>query len=193
MKISRIILAAALPLVLSTGCAMDVGTSSEGLTTETDSDFGINACGQTLSNNLGRTEWPMETIVAGDMELSQDDLVEYMDSNPGLRSDLMAEMAAIQLDMAVGFEIPDTVLDGLIAADEMLMAPTSDDGFVPPIVAVDDFDALRRFNRRNLGICFSGDAQTAEVVAGTVDVREGLVEETGSVDDVRANLSTKND
>ena len=193
MKITKIILAAALPLVLSAGCALDVGTSSEGLTTERDSDFGINECGQTLSNNLAQAEWPLETIVAGDMEFTQDDLIEYMDSNPGLRADLMAEMAAVQLDMAVGLEIPDTVLDGLIAADELLMAPKNDDGSIPPIVAIDDFKLLQKYNRRYLGVCYAGDAAVAEVVAGTQDIRDGIFDEAAGVVDVRVNLTTKNE
>ena len=192
MKFSKIVLAAALPLVLSAGCALDVGTSSEGLTTERDSDFGINACGQSLSNNLARTEWPLgTTIVAGDMEFAQDDLIEYMDSNPGLRTDLIAEMAAIQLDMVVGLEIPDDVLDGLISADDLLMAPTVD--VIPGTIAIDDFASLRNFNRRNVGVCLSGDAQLAEVVAGTQDVRDGIFDEAAGVVDVRANLSTSRD
>jgi hypothetical protein len=191
MKLSKIILAVALPLVLTTGCALDVGTSSEGLTTETDSDFGINACGQTLESRLASAEWPLETIVAGDMEFTKEDLIEYFETNPGLEAELVAEIAVVQMDMAVGLEIPDPVLDGLIAVDELLMAPKDDDGSIPQLVNLDDFDSLRRFNRKGLGICFTGDTSvTAEVVGGTKDVRDDIIEEAAGFVDLRVNLST---
>ncbi len=190
MKLSKIVLAVALPLVLGAGCAMDVGTDSEGLTTETDSDFGINECGDTLQSRLAETEWPLDTIVAGDMEFTKEDLVEYFESNPGLRADLVAEIAVIQLDMAVGLEIPDDILDGLIAADDMLMAPKSDDGSIPPLVNLDDFEALHGFNRRGLGVCYTGDAQTAEVAGGTKDVRDNTVFESEGVVDLRVGLAS---
>ncbi len=192
MKLSKIILAVALPLALSAGCAMDVGTSAEGLTTETDNDFGINECGQTLQNRLADADWPLETIVAGDMEFTKDDLVSYFESSPGLRADLMAEMAAVQLDMAVGLDIPDEVLDGLVAADEFLtMAQKDDDGSIPPLVNFDDFESIRNFNRNNLGICFSGDSVTADVLPGVKDIRDGIVDEAATTVDTRLNLATR--
>ena len=191
MKLSKIILAAALPLVLSAGCAMEVGTSSEGLTTERDNDFGINECGESLQNTLAEADWPIETIVAGDMEFTKEDLIEHFETNPGLRSDLMAEMAAVQLDMAVGLVLPDDVIDGLIAADEFLMAPKDDDGSTPPLVNLDDFASLRDFNRAGLAFCFTGDGVTADILPGTEDVREGLSYEAESTVDTRLNLATK--
>lgn len=193
MKLSKIILAVALPLVLTTGCALDVGTSSEGLTTETDSDFGINACGDTLQSRLISGDWPVETIVAGDMEFTKEDLVEYFETNPGVEADLVAEIAVIQMDMAVGLEIPDPVLDGLIAVDELLMAPKTDDGSIPPLVNLDDFESLQSFNRKGLGICFDGSVVNAEVVSGTKDVRSDTIIEAGGVVDLRVNLATQDE
>ncbi len=191
MKLTKIILAAALPLVLSAGCAMDVGTSSEGLTTERDSDFGINECGTSLQSTLAEADWPIETIVAGDMEFTKEDLIQHFETNPGLLADLIAEMAAVQLDMAVGLELPDEVIDGLIAADDFVMANKNDDGSIPPPVNLDDFEALRDFNRVGLAFCFTGDGVTAEILPGDEDIREGITFEAESIIDNRLNLATK--
>lgn len=191
MTLAKTLLAAALPLVLSAGCALDMGTSAEGLTTETNSDFGINACGQTLQKSLQEAEWSLDTIIAGDMEFTKEDLQEYMETNPGFRTDLIAEMAAVQLNMAVGLVIPDDVLDGLVSADDFLMAPKDDDGSVPPLVAIEDFRDLRSFNRNVAGICFEGDGQVAAVAEGVEDVRDNTVFESEGTVDLRADLATK--
>jgi hypothetical protein len=191
MKLAKIILAVALPLALSAGCAMDVGSSADGLTTELNNDFGINLCGQTINSWMGDSEWPIDTIVAGDMEFTKEDLVEYMQTYPGFKAELMAEMAAVQLNMAVGLTIPDSVLDGLIAADDYVMANKNDDGSVPPPVALDDFESLRSFNRYGAGICQDLGADVAEVADGVQDIRDGIFEETPGNVDVRVNLATK--
>jgi hypothetical protein len=191
MKLSKTILAVALPLALSAGCALEVGSSADGLTIETNNDFGVNICGQTINSWVGGAEWPIDTIVAGDMELTKDDLVEYMQTYPGFKAELMAEMAAVQLNMAVGLTIPDEVLDGLIAADDFIMANKADDGSTPPLVNLDDFESLREFNRYGAGICQDVGADQAEVAEGTEDIREGIFEETPGNVDVRVDLFTK--
>lgn len=193
MKISKIILAVALPLALSAGCALDVGSSSDGLTTDTNNDFGINACGESLQTRIIESDWSVGTVVAGDMEFTKDDLIEQFETNPGLSSDLLAEIAGVQLDMAAGLEIPDSVLDGMIEAEEFLMAPKDDDGRIPPIVAVDDFASLQNFNRRGLATCLESDFAVNTIAEGTQDLREGIVDETPGVVDLREGLFTQDE
>lgn len=189
MKLTKIILAVALPLALSAGCALDeVGSSADGLTIDLNNDFGINICGQTTNSWVGDSEWPIDTIVAGDMEFTKEDLVDYMQTFPGPKAELMGEMAAVQLNMAVGLTIPDEVLDGLIAADDFIMANKDDDGSTPPLVNLDDFENLREFNLYGAGICQDVGADQAEVAEGNEDIREGIFEETAGAVDVRVNL-----
>ncbi len=171
MKLSKLLFAIAMPLVLSAGCAMDVGSSSEGLTADPNSDFGINECGQSTQRWLDESQWPVDSIVAGDMEFTRDELVDYIAQNPGARSALIAEIAAAQLNMTVALEIPDGVIEDLVAADDFLMAPA--DGILPPIV--DDFGDLSGFNNRANLECFTGGGQQAEGTNPQRDLRNGIV------------------
>ena len=188
MKLAKTILAIALPIaVLSTGCALDVGTSGDGLTIDRDSDFGVNSCGEPTFRWLGEAEWPIETIVAGDMEFTKDDLVDYVKTAPASRATLVADMAAVQLNMALGVVIPDSVLDDLVTADDLLMAPT-DDVSVPPPVNLDDFNDLVGFGFGG-GVCLELDPEVAEIAAGTVDLRDNITIETAGSKDIRFNIA----
>ena len=192
MKLANTLLAIALPLALSAGCAMDVGSNAEALTVDTNPDFGINACGQTTARWLGEADWPIDTIVAGDMELTKGELVEYTETHPGARADLIAEIAAAQLNMTVGLIIPDGVVEDLIAADDVVMAPDTDTG-TPPPVNIDDFGDLRDFNAFANLDCFTGGGDVAQEVLRTVDTRDDLVEpEPDQTRDFRPNLVTEN-
>lgn len=191
MKLAKTLLAIALPLALSAGCALDVGTSAEELTIDTNEGFGTNLCGQSIARWLGEPDWPVDTIVAGDMEFTKDELVDYMKTNPNDRSALIGEMAAVQLNMAVGLVVPDVVIDGLIAADDLLMAPKDDAGDPPP-VAIEDFDALTGFNTEVSRDCLNQATTEAEVTPGIVDLRDDVFEEVPGVRDVREELFSEN-
>lgn len=188
MKLAKTLLAVALPFVLSAGCALDVGSSADGLTIETNNDFGINRCGQTSQQWIDDdARWPVDTIVAGDMQFTKDELVSYLQTNPGTRAELIAEMAAVQLNMAVGLEIPGGLLEELEAADGLLMADESGTG-TPPPVAIDDFANLRGYNTLFERDCFVNVAEVAQITPGIKDLRPDLVVETPNIIDVRPNL-----
>jgi len=187
MKLSQTLLAIALPLALSAGCAMDVGSSSNELTVDTNSDFGINSCGQSVQRWLGDAPWPVDTVVAGDMEFTKDELVDYTQQNPGARADLIAEIAAAQLNMTVALEIPDGVIAELVAADDLLMAPDDING-TPPPVNIDDFGNLTGFNTHAELDCYQGGSEVAQEVVPTGDRRDDLVFPTEETRDLRPNL-----
>jgi len=187
MKLTKTLLAIALPLALSAGCAMDVGSSTEGLTTESNSDFGINVCGQSTNRWLGEAEWPIDTIVAGDMEFTKGELTEYTERHPGARADLIAEIAAAQLNVTVGLVIPDNALEELLSADDVVMAPDNEDG-TPPPVNLDDFGNLGDFNANADLDCFLRGDQLAQEVERTVDTRDDLVQPSPERPDLRDNL-----
>ena len=187
MKLAKTLLTIALPLALSAGCAMDVGTDANGLTVDTNSDFGINSCGQSIHSWLGDTPWPVDTVVAGDMEFTKDELIDYTQQNPGARADLVAEIAAAQLNMTVALEIPDGVITDLVAADDFLMAPDDETG-TPPPVNFDDFSNLTDFNTHAELDCFQGGGEVAQEVIPTGDRRDDLVFPTERTRDLRPNL-----
>ena len=186
MKLSNTLLAIALPLALSAGCAMDVGSSSEDLTIDVNGDFGINECGQSTQRWLGESHWPVDTVVVGDMEFTRDELVDYVEANPGDRTALIAELAAAQLNMAVGIVLPDGVMEDLVAGDDMVMAP--DEGGTPPPVNFDDFGDLVDYNSRADLDCFEGGLGIAQEVPRTVDTRDDIVKPVPVVIDPRPNL-----
>ncbi len=187
MKLTQTLLTIALPLALSAGCAMDVGTTANDLTVETNNDFGINTCGQSVQRWLGDSPWPVDTVVAGDMEFTKDELVEYTEQNPGARAELIAEIAAAQLNMTMALEIPDGVIAELVAADDLLMAPDDETG-TPPPVNIDDFSNLTDFNTHAELDCFQGGSEVAQEVLPTGDRRDDLVFPTEETRDLRPNL-----
>lgn len=174
MTLAKTLLAIALPFALSAGCALDVGSSADGLAIETNSNVGTNLCGQTSQQWLDDdARWPVDTIVAGDMEFTKDGLVSFVRTHPEPRTGLIAEMAAVQLNMAIGLVIPDDILIDLVDADGRVMAP--DDGDIPPPIAIDDFESLRNYNSIVARDCFSYNADVAQVTPGVRDLRENLV------------------
>ena len=189
MKLTKILLAVALPLALSAGCAMDVGTDSNGLVKEENSNFATNVCGQSIQHWLGDAPWPVDTIVAGDMEFTKGELIDYTQQNPGARTDLISEIAAAQLNMTVALVIPDGLVDDLVAADDLLMA--DEDGGTPPPVNIDDFGDLTDFNDPSSVECFEAGNQVAQEVIPTGDRRDDLVFETGERPDLRTNLLSR--
>ena len=190
MKLTKTLLAIALPLALSAGCAMDVGSSTDGLTIDTNSDFGINECGQTTERWIDDDDWPIETIVAGDIEFTQGELLEYIVDNPGPRAELIAEIAAAQLNMTTALVIPDGVIEELVAADDLLMAPDDETG-TPPPVNIGEFGSISDFNNHAELDCFQGGSVVAEPVNQTVDTRDNLVQPTPGTPDLRPNLVTE--
>lgn len=186
MKITKTLLAIALPLTLSAACAMDVGSSSDALTADINGDFGIDTCGQSTANWLGEAEWPVDTIVAGDMEFTKGELVDYIQQNPGARSTLIAEIAAGQLNITAGLEIPDGVIDDLVAADNLVMA--DEDRDAPPPVNIDDFGNLADFNQFADLDCFFDNGQVAQETIQTVDTRDNLVQPVLGSPDLRSDL-----
>ena len=187
MKFTKTLLAIALPVALSAGCAMDVGSNADGLTIDTNNDFGINACGNPVGRWLGEAEWPVDTIVAGDMEFTKGELVDYVRTNPGVRADLISEIAAAQLNMATALVIPEGVINDLVAADDLLMAPDDGTG-TPPLVNIEDFGNISDFNdHASLG-CFFDTAQVAQESDRTVDTRDNVLKPSVGTSDLRANL-----
>ena len=186
MKIAKTLLAIALPLTLSAACAMDVGSSSDALTADINGDFGINACGQSTANWIGDAEWPVDTIVAGNMEFTKSELVDYIQQNPGARSALIAEIAAGQLNITAGLEIPDGVIEELVAADNLVMA--DEDGTTPPPVNIDEFGNLADFNQFADLDCFIAGGQVAQETIQTVDTRDDIVQPVPGSPDLRADL-----
>lgn len=161
MSITRILLALALPLSLTAGCALDVGSSTDELRDDRYPNDGLIDCGRTVQRWL-EVEWPVETIVAGDMEFTRADLTEYLDTSPGDRATMIGELAATQLNMALGFEVPDTVLGGVITVDEWIMAPDND-GYMPPPVAIEGFEAISGFNSELERDCFYAPTEVQDV------------------------------
>lgn len=191
MKITKTLLAIALPVALSAGCAMDVGSSSDGLTIQENSDFGINQCGGTIERWIDDADWPIETVVAGELEFTQGELMEYIINNPNdPRTELIGALAAAQLNMTTALVIPDGVIAELVAADDLLMAPDDEDG-TPPPVNFDDFSNIQDFNNFAALDCFEGGAVVAEPVEQTVDTRDDLVQPTPGTLDLRPNLFTE--
>ena len=173
MKISQTLIALAIPLTLASGCALEVDSSSDSLTVDQFADFGINRCGGAIEN-IFEDEWPIDTIVAGDMVMTQQDLIEYVHANPGDRAALIAEVAHVQLDMAVGLVIPDPVLEEFVNADDVLMTADLDD--VPPPVISEDFGDLLGYSSEVAKDCFVFDNVSAEATPITIDVRDNLFE-----------------
>jgi hypothetical protein len=151
----------------------DVGSSANGLTTDLFSDFGADQCGGPIQKWID-TEWPIDTIAAGDMVFTKGELIDYFETHDDFRATLVGEMAAVQLDMAVGRIVPDSVLDNLLEADEWLM---TDDTGIPPLVVVGTFEDLNDFNSAVGLDCLNFDAANAEVTPQTIDVRDDLVED----------------
>ncbi len=187
MNISKTLLAFALPLALSAGCAMDVGSDADSLTINTNNDFGIDLCGGTIDRWIDDADWPLDSVVIGDLELTQGELMDYIVNNPGDRGELVGALAAAQLNMTTALEIPEGVFEELIAADDLLMAP-DDEGGTPPPVNIDDFSNIQDFNNHANLDCFAGGAVVAESVEQTVDTRDDLVQPTPGTLDRRPNL-----
>ncbi|MCP4444528.1 MAG: hypothetical protein GY811_04180 [Myxococcales bacterium] len=188
MKLAKILLALTLPLALSAGCAMDIGSNTDGLTIDTNSDFGIDKCGQTTQRWIDDDNWPIETVVIGELEFTQGELLEYIVTNPGDRTALIAEIAAAQLNMTVALELPDGVIEELIAAEGWLMAPDDENG-TPPPVNLDDFGNIADFNNHASRVCFIGGGETNQGVEQTVDTRDDIVQPTPGMVDLRSNIS----
>lgn len=167
MKLTKTLLYASMPFILfASACVLDVDTRAESLTTEVNPNFGVNDCGESLQQSLLRADWPIDTILAGDMELTKEELLDHLQSNPGVRSDLIAEMAAAQLNMVVAMQVPSGVLDDLAAADRWL-ATSEEDEEAPPTIIVDGgFGSLRGFNRSRGLECFDNPPSVLEQTAG---------------------------
>lgn len=192
------IVSLALPLVAIGGCAMDVESTTRDLRVDhgQPGQSGV-ACPVDSDGWLAR-EWPVETVVAGDMEFERHELIAYVEKNPGPMSALVAEMAAVQLNLAAGLEAPDGVMEALVDADEWVMArPEREEEEVPPVVAVDISERLYSFNIGVQTNCFRGTLEESMAESPfQEDLRDNLVEEapynrwSGSSKDTRGTLES---
>ena len=124
------------------------------------------------------------------MQFTKDELVSYLQTNPGARADLIAAMATVQLNMAVGLIIPTDVVEELEAADGLLATDEGGTG-TPPPVAIDDFATLSDYKSIFERDCFVSPAEVAQLTPGVIDLRPDIVRETPSIIDVRPDLFTE--